>query len=95
MAAAGVSARWSELVGPEIAGHSHPVSLHEGELVVQARSTAWATQLRLLAPRLVNQINTGLGRRLVRTVRVNGPTAPSWQRGPLRVNGPGPRDTYG
>ncbi|HEY9476035.1 MAG TPA: DciA family protein, partial [Mycobacteriales bacterium] len=91
----GVLARWPELVGPDIAGHSRPVSLQAGELVVQAQSTAWATQLRLLAPRLVTQINTGLGRRLVNTVRVNGPTAPSWHRGPLRVNGPGPRDTYG
>ncbi|HEX5494538.1 MAG TPA: DciA family protein [Mycobacteriales bacterium] len=102
-AAAGVTARWPELVGAQIAGHSRPVSLHDGELVVEADSTAWATQLRLLAPRLVARLNAELGQRgnggrqgsLVRVIRVNGPVAPSWRRGPLRVVGPGPRDTYG
>lgn len=94
-AAAGVTARWPELVGPEIAGHSRPVSLHQGELVVEAQSTAWATQLRLLAPRLVARLNAELGQGLVRVIRVNGPAAPSWRRGALRVLGPGPGDTYG
>ena len=38
------------MVGAEIAKHSRPVKLEDGELTVEAESTAWATQLRLLAP---------------------------------------------
>lgn len=94
-ASAGVLSRWEHLVGPGIAAHCRPVSLRDGELLVEAESTAWATQLRGLAPRLVARVNSELGDGLVRRVRVTGPSAPSWRRGPLRVTGNGPRDTYG
>lgn len=94
-AAAGVLARWPDLVGTDIAAHCRPVSLRDGELAVEAESTAWATQLRLLAPRLLARLNAELGSGLVSRIRVSGPAAPSWHKGPLRVTGPGPRDTYG
>jgi predicted nucleic acid-binding Zn ribbon protein len=62
---------------------------------VAADSTAWATQLRLLAPSLVRRLAEDLGGETVRRVTVQGPSAPSWKRGKLRVRGRGPRDTYG
>ena len=46
-------AGWAKIVGPEVADHCSPVSLTEGELVVEAESTAWATQIRMLAPQLL------------------------------------------
>ena len=46
-----VFARWAQLVGADVAEHAQPVSLQDGELVVRASSTAWATQLRLLQRR--------------------------------------------
>ena len=46
----GVFARWPELVGEEVADHCTPESFADGKLVVRTDSTAWATQLRLLAP---------------------------------------------
>ncbi len=89
-------ARWSSLVGPVNAAHSHPVSYTDAVLTVRADSTAWATQLRLLAPRLVATINTALGDGTVSRVTVLGPDAPSWKKGRLSVrDGRGPRDTYG
>jgi predicted nucleic acid-binding Zn ribbon protein len=94
-AVGGVMGRWGAVVGTEVAEHCEPVSFDDGELVVRAVSTAWATQLRLLAPALVRRLNEDLGAGTVRTVRVLGPGGPSWGRGPLRVPGRGPRDTYG
>ena len=53
--------RWAEIVGAEVAAHAEPVSWADGELVVQADSTAWATQIRLLAPTLLARLATELG----------------------------------
>jgi len=92
---AAVLARWAEIVGGEVASHCQPESLRDGELVLAAESTAWATQLRLLVPTLMTKIRAELGAGVVTQIRVHGPTAPTWRRGPLRINGRGPRDTYG
>ena len=90
-----VFGRWAELVGAEVAEHARPVSLADGELTVQAESTAWATQLRLLQRQLLAQIAAGVGNGVVTRLRVRGPTAPSWRHGSRHVPGRGPRDTYG
>jgi len=92
---AAVMGRWDSLVGPELAEHCRPVSLRDGELVLVAESTAWATQVRLLGRQLIARLNRQLGAGVIRQVRVHGPTAPSWVKGPRRVAGRGPRDTYG
>jgi len=87
--------RWAQIVGPGIAEHCEPVSLVDGELLVQAESTAWATQLRMLAPQLVARINAEVGRGTVSKLRARGPAGPSWRFGNRHVSGRGPRDTYG
>ncbi|WP_091673284.1 DUF721 domain-containing protein [Micromonospora auratinigra] len=94
-AEATVFGAWEKVVGPEVAQHSRPVKLEDGELTVEARSTAWATQLRLLAASLLKQIASEVGHNVVRKLHIHGPAAPSWSRGPRRVRGRGPRDTYG
>lgn len=90
-----VFGRWASLVGDEIAEHTKPVALQEGVLTVQAQSTAWATQLRLLQRQIVQRIADGLGQGVVRRIKVQGPAAPSWRYGPKHIPGRGPRDTYG
>lgn len=87
--------RWRTLVGEDIAEHTKPVALQDGELTVQAASTAWATQLRLLQRQILKRISDGVGRDVVRRIKVQGPAAPSWRYGPRHVQGRGPRDTYG
>jgi predicted nucleic acid-binding Zn ribbon protein len=90
-----VFGRWAEIVGADLAAHTRPDSFADGELAVTADSTAWATQVRLLATVLVKRLNTELGDGSVRRVRVRGP-APPRQRGGWRVPGSkGPGDTYG
>jgi predicted nucleic acid-binding Zn ribbon protein len=89
-------ARWRELVGPEIAEHCAPTGFADGVLRVRADSTAWATQLRLLAASIVRRLNDELGHGNVSILDVSGPDAPSWSKGRRSVrDGRGPRDTYG
>jgi predicted nucleic acid-binding Zn ribbon protein len=89
--------RWAEIVGPELAAHTKPDTLADGELTVTADSTAWATQLRLLAAQLVRRLNAELGDGSVRRVKVRGPASGAPRRpGEWRVTGSrGPRDTFG
>ncbi|MEX0429295.1 DUF721 domain-containing protein [Nocardioides sp. DS6] len=92
----GVFGRWEELVGAEVAQHCTPESFTDGRLVVRTDATAWATQLRLLAPTLVRRLNEELGHQTVLQIDVQGPHGPSWKKGPRSVRGGrGPRDTYG
>ncbi len=94
-AEATVFGAWEKVVGPDIAAHSRPVKLEAGVLTVEAESTAWATQLRMLTARLLKQIAAEVGHKVVIKLNIHGPAAPSWNRGPRRVQGRGPRDTYG
>ena len=89
-------ATWSQIVGPEIAEHATPLSLLDGKLLVQCSSTAWATQLNLVSPKLLEQIRSSAPGALVERLEIIGPHAPSWKRGLRSIsNGRGPRDTYG
>ena len=94
-ASASVLAGWDRIVGRELAARCQPVSLRGGELTLAAESTAWAMQLRGMLPTLMTRIRAELGPDVVTRIRVHGPTAPTWGRGPRRVAGRGPRDTYG
>jgi len=92
----GVFGRWPELVGAEVAQHCTPESFADSRLVVRTDSTAWATQLRLLAPTLVRRLNEELGHGTVTVIDVLGPHLPTWKKGLRSVrDGRGPRDTYG
>lgn len=86
---------WERVVGADIAKHSRPIKLDDGELTVEAESTAWATQLRMMAAALLKRIAAEVGHNVVRKLHIHGPAAPSWSRGARRVRGRGPRDTYG
>ncbi|MFD0371059.1 DUF721 domain-containing protein [Streptomyces sp. NPDC127114] len=99
-AVGGVMGRWPQIVGEDLAKHCVPLRYDEDPeervLTVQCDSTAWATQLRLLAPRLVARLNEDLGHGTVRMIKVLGPGGPRRGYGPLRAPGStGPGDTYG
>ncbi|EPH39933.1 DciA family protein [Streptomyces aurantiacus] len=97
-AVGGVMGRWPQIVGDDLAKHCVPQRYDENErvLTVQCDSTAWATQLRLMAPQLVARLNEDLGHGTVRIIKVLGPGGPARRFGPLRAPGStGPGDTYG
>lgn len=89
-------ARWPAVVGPVVAQHSTPESYADGTLTVRADSTAWASQLRLMAPQILAAVNEAVGQGSIELVRILGPDAPSWKHGSRSVSDArGPRDTYG
>ena len=69
------------IVGPEVAAHTKAERYADAELTVRADSTAWATQVRLLAPSLVKRLNEELG---------DGTSAAGRRRGHRTVLAPGP-----
>jgi predicted nucleic acid-binding Zn ribbon protein len=90
-----VFGRWDQLVGPDVAAHTRPERFSDGELVVVADSSAWATQMRLLTSAVLRRLNEELGHGTVTRVVVRGP-APPRRMGPLRVRGsPGHTGDYG
>ena len=52
---------WNETVGGAIAVEAQPVSERDGTLVVACRSATWASELELLAPELLEKLNSALG----------------------------------
>ncbi len=90
-----VLGRWAAVVGDQIAEHARPTALRDGVLSISAESTAWATQLRMIQAQLLARIAAAVGDGVVTALRISGPTAPSWRKGPRHIQGRGPRDTYG
>jgi predicted nucleic acid-binding Zn ribbon protein len=96
VAVGGVLGRWDAVVGADVAAHCTPLNFADGVLTVTADSSAWATQVRLLAPTLLRLLADEVGEGTVTRMVVRGPSSPSWKHGPRVAPGSkGPRDTYG
>ncbi|MGP9845820.1 DUF721 domain-containing protein [Brachybacterium sp. 107] len=97
MNAGRVLEEWDDIVGEKVSAHCRPVSLEDGVLVISASSSAWASQLRMLTPRLITTIEEHVGSHVVAELRVTGPAAAerTWKKGRRTVTWRGPRDTYG
>lgn len=90
-----LTAAWRSIAGEETARHATVEGFGEGLLVVRCDSTAWATQLSLMRPQILDRIARDFPEAGVDAVRFLGPNTPSWSHGPRSVPGRGPRDTYG
>lgn len=87
--------RWPELVGEANGAASTPERLENGLLTVRCKSTAWATQFKLMKPQVLQAVTDAFPQLGIADIRFIGPDAPSWKKGPRSVPGRGPRDTYG
>lgn len=100
-AVGGLTGRWAEIVGADVAEHVVPETFEQAPdgkgllLVLRADSSSWAYTMRTLLPDLRRRIDAELGPGTVRDITVLGPAAPSWKHGKLHIKGRGPRDTYG
>ncbi len=100
-AVGGLTGRWAEIVGADVAEHVRPETFEPAPdgrgllLVLRADSTTWAYSMRQLLPNLRTRLDAELGPGTIRDISVLGPAAPSWKHGKLHVKGRGPRDTYG
>lgn len=90
-----VVGRWPAIVGEQVAAHVEVIAFEGAVLTVRARSTAWASQMRLLQSTVLARIEAQVGEGVVTEIVVQGPAGPSWRKGPLSSGGRGPRDTYG
>lgn len=70
LGASKAQARWSQIVGDELAARCEPVRLAGGTLVIRAATPAWATQLRYLVPQLLSNAEQVLGPGSVREIRI-------------------------
>jgi predicted nucleic acid-binding Zn ribbon protein len=95
LAEAKLYVEWPHLVGEGIAEHATPVNIVDRKLTLQASSSAWATQLRLMRHELLTVLADKLPEVPIDHLTVLAPGAPSWKSGPRSVPGRGPRDTYG
>lgn len=95
LAQGSILAAWPKVVGPENAQHSTPESVIDGTLFVRCATTGWAQQLRFLRGQLLARIQDEFPDAGVTQITVRGPDAPSVARGRWRVQGRGPRDTWG
>lgn len=57
----GVFARWPEIVGEQIAGHTRPLAVRSGALQVAVDDPAWAPELRFLEARILERLRAVLG----------------------------------
>ena len=87
--------QWPQVVGDLNASNSRPETLVDGTLTIRCKSTAWATQLRLMQAELLAKLNQAHPTLKIEALKLLGPDAPSWKKGPRSVPGRGPRDTYG
>jgi len=69
LAQAQVIPDWPALVGPQIAAVTAPESVTpDGTLFVRVATSAWMTELQLMAPQIMAAINTGRSAR-IKTIR--------------------------
>jgi len=87
--------KWAEIVGELNAKNSQPENLANGKITVRCKSTAWATELRLMQGQILEKISSQFPELEIKTISFIGPDAPSWKKGSRSVPGRGPRDTYG
>lgn len=92
-----LTARWTEVVGPEVAAHCVIESFdpRTTELVLRTDATAWMIQLRAMLPSIRENVDAMVGRGVVANISVVGPVQPKTFRGPRRLKGRGARDTWG
>jgi predicted nucleic acid-binding Zn ribbon protein len=88
-------ANWKLIVGDRVAEFSYPEDFAKGVLTIRCKSTAWATQLRIMSAEIKVKIAEQLPDLEIAEIKVIGPQAPSFKRGLRSVPGRGPRDTFG
>jgi predicted nucleic acid-binding Zn ribbon protein len=61
---------WAQLVGPQIAKVTEPLSVTpQGTLFVAVQTNAWMTELSLLEPELLKKLNVKTGRLSIKRIR--------------------------
>lgn len=62
---------WESVVGPQLAGHTAPLRLQGGVLVLAASTPLWAAEVRQLGGVITRRVNERLGEGTVRKITVS------------------------
>ena len=73
-ALANLHTKFESVVGAETAAHLVIERFENGELILRADSTSWATQLKYLAPVLLEKLQTAAPELSIQSVKVLSPT---------------------
>src|SRR5262249_6101373 len=65
-----LDARWTEVMGDDVAAHARLVSVRDGVLTVAVDDPVWASQLRYLETAVVDRATALVGPDVVRELRV-------------------------
>ena len=60
---------WEEIVGPLLGGRTSPGKIRNGVLTVFVQNHAWAQELQMSKPALLDKIRTFAGREAIREIR--------------------------
>ena len=77
---AAVRERWPAVVGEAVARHAVPARMSAGGLVVACSSSAWSSELTMLAPAIRQKLRAALGRELDLRFEVGDVPAPERPR---------------
>jgi hypothetical protein len=80
---------WREMVGDQVAARCEPATIADGVLKVWAASAPWANELKYLAPEVIRRVNAGVGRDVVRELKVSLRPAARSGGGPQGASGKG------
>ena len=68
---ASVVPEWELLVGKQIARVTKPISVTaDGTLFIAVKTNAWMTELSLMEPQILRELNAKVGRQRVRKIRL-------------------------
>jgi predicted nucleic acid-binding Zn ribbon protein len=76
---AAVQRVWQEAVGPALAAQARPTGEAQGVVTVTCSSAAWAHELDLMGPALIERLNGALGGSAVRSLRCQTVPARGWR----------------
>jgi Dna[CI] antecedent, DciA len=75
-----LEACWEEIIGSQVAQHSHPARVADGTLTITTRSSAWSHQLSFLAEHLLRVIGARLPDAGIERLRFRVGTIPARRR---------------
>jgi len=64
-----VQQTWPEVVGAVIAREAAPVAERAGVVTISCSASVWAQELDLIAPTILEKLNSGIGRGVVTRLR--------------------------
>lgn len=79
---AAVQRVWADAVGASLAAQARPTGEAQGVVTVTCGSAAWAQELDLMGPAIVERLNAALGAEVVRSLRCQTVPARGWRTEP-------------